>query len=54
MLSRSRSLVRERRANGIWKARLASYEPPPIDDAVDAELSDFVARRKAELPDTFA
>ena len=42
------------RANGIWKARLASYEPPPIDDAVDAELVDFVARRKAELPDAFA
>jgi trimethylamine--corrinoid protein Co-methyltransferase len=41
------------RANGIWKARLASYEPPPIDDAIDAELDDFVARRKAELPDTF-
>ena len=42
------------RANAIWKERLASYEPPPIDDAVDAELRDFVARRKAELPDAFA
>ena len=42
------------RANAIWKQQLASYVAPPIDDAVDAELSDYVARRKAELPDTFA
>ncbi len=41
------------RANGIWKQRLASYEPPPIDDAVDEELRDFVARRKAVLPGEF-
>ena len=34
--------------------RLADYEPPPIDGAVDEELCDFVARRKAELPDEFA
>lgn len=43
-----------RRANGLWKRRLAEYEPPPLDDAVDAELRDFIARRKAELPDTSA
>jgi len=42
-----------RRANDIWKQQLASYTPPPIDDAVDEELTDYVARRKAELPDTF-
>ncbi|MCB1002482.1 MAG: trimethylamine methyltransferase family protein [Acidimicrobiales bacterium] len=42
------------RANTIWKRRLAEYEPPPLDDAIDAELQDFVARRKAELPDEFA
>jgi trimethylamine--corrinoid protein Co-methyltransferase len=42
------------RANPIWKQRLADYEAPPIDDAVDEELRDFVARRKAELPDEFA
>lgn len=41
------------RATPIWKARLASYEPPPIDDAIAAELADFVARRKTELPDEF-
>lgn len=42
------------RANARWKQQLAAYEPPPIDQAVDDELRDFVARRKAELPDTFA
>jgi trimethylamine---corrinoid protein Co-methyltransferase len=42
------------RANRIWKEQLAAYEAPPIDDAIDAELREFVTRRKAELPDTFA
>ena len=27
---------------------LANYEPPPIDDAIDAELRDFVDRRISE------
>ncbi|MGI9053081.1 MAG: trimethylamine methyltransferase family protein [Ilumatobacteraceae bacterium] len=48
------SLDAAQRANRLWKERLASYEPPPIDDAIDAELRDYVARRKAQLPDTFA
>ncbi len=38
------------RANAIWKKRLASYEAPPLDPAVDEELQAFIARRKAELP----
>jgi trimethylamine--corrinoid protein Co-methyltransferase len=42
------------RANRIWKQRLADYEPPPIDAAIDDELQAYVARRKAELPDEFA
>jgi trimethylamine--corrinoid protein Co-methyltransferase len=42
------------RANKVWKEQLASYEPPTIDDAVDTELREFIERRKAELPDTFA
>ena len=40
------------RANKVWKEQLASYEPPPIDDAIDEELKDFIARRKAVLPDS--
>jgi trimethylamine--corrinoid protein Co-methyltransferase len=42
------------RATAIWKQRLAEYEAPPIDPAIDEELRDFVARRKDELPDEFA
>ncbi len=41
------------RANAVWKQRLAAYEPPPLDEAIDAELLDFIARRKADLPDAF-
>jgi len=32
-------------------ALLASYEKPPIDDSVEAELLDFVARRMTEIPE---
>jgi trimethylamine--corrinoid protein Co-methyltransferase len=39
----------EIRANGIWKRMLAEYERPPIDEAVDEALRDFVARRKSEI-----
>ena len=42
------------RANKVWKEQLASYEPPPIDEAIDEELRDYIARRKAVLPDSFA
>ena len=41
----------EVRATALWKQTLANYEAPPIDDAVDEELREFVARRKAEMPD---
>jgi len=41
------------RANKVWKEQLAAYEAPPIDDAIDAELREFVERRKAQLPDAF-
>ena len=39
------------RANHRWKAMLASYEAPPIDEGVDEALQDYVARRKAALED---
>ena len=35
----------------LYREVLDTYEAPPIDDAVDAELQDFVARRKAATPD---
>ena len=37
------------RATVAWKELLAAYEPPPLDDAVRAELTDFVERRKREI-----
>jgi trimethylamine--corrinoid protein Co-methyltransferase len=35
-------------ASRLVKARLDSYEPPPMDPAIREELEAFVARRKAE------
>jgi trimethylamine--corrinoid protein Co-methyltransferase len=40
------------RANRLWKERLAAYEAPAIDPAIDDALKSFVAKRKAELPDS--
>jgi trimethylamine--corrinoid protein Co-methyltransferase len=42
-----------RRANRRWKKLLADYEPPPLDPAIDEALGDFVARRKASMPDAW-
>jgi trimethylamine--corrinoid protein Co-methyltransferase len=36
------------RANEVWKRALAEFEPPPLDDAIAAELDAYVARRTAE------
>ena len=41
-----------RRANAIWKQTLTEYEAPPIDDAVDAELQEWIERKKASFPDS--
>ena len=35
------------RANETWKKVIAEFEPPPIDDAIAAELDEFVAQRTA-------
>ena len=40
------------RANRIWKRMLQEYEPPPIDPAIDEALTDFIARKKAAVPDS--
>jgi len=39
------------RAGEIWRAKLDTYEQPPLDAAILAELDDYVARRRAELGD---
>jgi trimethylamine--corrinoid protein Co-methyltransferase len=40
------------RANALWKKSLAEYEPPPIDEAVDQELREWIERKKASFPDS--
>jgi len=40
------------RALPVWKRMLEQYEPPPIDDAVDAELREWIERKKASFPDS--
>jgi trimethylamine---corrinoid protein Co-methyltransferase len=41
------------RANALWKKRLAEYQPPPLDEGVREGLHDFIARRKADMPDAW-
>ncbi len=45
------SLDAAQRANRIWKKQLAGYQAPELDPAVDEALCDYIARRKAEMPD---
>ncbi len=39
------------RATQLYQAQLEAYEQPPLDDAIRAELEEFVARRRTELGD---
>jgi trimethylamine---corrinoid protein Co-methyltransferase len=45
------SLDMPRRANAQWKKMLAEYEAPPLDPGIDEALRDFIARKKASMPD---
>ena len=40
-----------KKAGEIYAKTLDEYSPPPLDDAVRAELDDYVNRRRAELGD---
>jgi trimethylamine--corrinoid protein Co-methyltransferase len=40
------------RANAIWKRMLAEYEAPPIDEAADEAVREWIERRKASFPDS--
>jgi trimethylamine--corrinoid protein Co-methyltransferase len=42
----SGSVDTQARANRIWKQLLREYEQPPLDPAIDEELSEYVAKRK--------
>ena len=49
--SRNGGLDATARAAGLWRSTLESYEPPPLDEGVRAELEEYVTRRRAELGD---
>ena len=36
------------RAHRIWRRLLADYERPPLDAAIDEQLTEFVAKRKEQ------
>ncbi len=42
-----------RRAYERWNQLLQDYQAPPLDEAKDEELLDYVARRKQEIPDAW-
>ena len=46
------SLDAAQRANRRWKQRLAEYEPPPLDPAIDEALLAWIDQRKASFPDS--
>jgi trimethylamine--corrinoid protein Co-methyltransferase len=48
---RNGSLDTSARATKIYKDKLETFEAPPIDDAIRAELEEYVIRRRKELGD---
>ncbi len=45
------SLTAAERANHIWKQMLADYRQPAMDQSIKTQLEEFVASRKAGMPD---
>lgn len=43
------SLDAATRANAAWKRLLAQWEDPGLDESIDAELQEFMARRRPEI-----
>lgn len=41
------------RANARWKETLANYEAPPMDEGIDEALKEFIAKKKASMPDAW-
>ncbi|MBQ4824515.1 trimethylamine methyltransferase family protein [Leisingera sp. HS039] len=44
-------LTADQRATARWQQMLAEYQPPPMPDSTRTALNDFVAERKAAMPD---
>ena len=42
------------RANKVWKKMLAEYEAPALDPGTDESILEFIAKKKASMPDAFA
>ena len=40
------------RANALWKKMLARYEAPALDPGIDEALGEFMAKKKAAVPDS--
>jgi len=40
------------RANKLYKKMLAEYEAPALDPAIDEALNEFIAKKKAAVPDS--
>ena len=49
--TRGGSLEHQARATGRWRELLDSYEAPPLDEALEEELVEYVERRAVELGD---
>ncbi len=49
--SENGSLTSDQRATARWKQMLSAYKPPHMDEYIHAALDDFVASRKASMPD---
>ncbi|NIZ13148.1 trimethylamine methyltransferase family protein [Phaeobacter sp. HF9A] len=41
------------RANARWKETLNRFEAPPLDPAIDGALRDYIAQKKAAVPDAW-
>jgi trimethylamine--corrinoid protein Co-methyltransferase len=46
------SLTAAQRAKSIYKRMLCEYELPPLDQAIDDELKEYMLRRKSAFPDS--
>ncbi|MCU9850172.1 trimethylamine methyltransferase family protein [Defluviimonas sp. WL0024] len=41
------------RANRLWKEKLREYQAPHLDEGIDEALKDYIAKKKASMPDAW-
>ena len=49
--SENGSLTADQRVTACWKQMLTDYKMPPLDEGIHTALTEFVAARKASMPD---